>query len=86
MEDDEAVKEVVVLLDGRGHVGPVAGGDGRGVEEGVKLQDAVADVALVRRGRRAERVDGDELSLFVRLKLDWISMISELQRVRVAWC
>lgn len=47
VEDDEAVKEVVVVLDAHGHGVPVVGFDGAGVEKGVELEDAIADVAVV---------------------------------------
>ena len=58
VEDDEAVVEVVVLLDGEGHGDPVGGGHGGRVEEGVELEDRVADVTVVGRRRRPEGRQG----------------------------
>lgn len=51
VEDDEAVEEVVVLLDAHGHGVPVVGGDGAGVEKRVEFQDAIADVTIIGCGR-----------------------------------
>lgn len=68
MEDDEAVEEGVVLADALGHGGPVACRDGGRVEEGGEFEDAVADVAAMSGGRRAERVDGCEVAITVCLE------------------
>lgn len=69
VEDDEAVEQVVVLLDAEGHARPVGGGDGRAVEEGGEFEDGVPDVAVVGGGRGAEGVEGGEVPVFVGLKL-----------------
>lgn len=71
MEDDEAVKEVVVFLDGGGHGGPVIGGDVAGVEEGVELQDCVANVAVVGGWGGSEGVELDELTVAAGLEFDF---------------
>lgn len=70
VEDDEAIEEVVVFLDARGHGGPVGGGNGGGVEEGGEFEDGVADVAVVGGWWRAEGVEGEEVALAVGLELD----------------
>lgn len=70
MEDDEAVEEVVVFLDGGGHGGPVGGGDVAGVEERVELHDGIADVALVSGWGGSEGVELDELAVAAGLEFD----------------
>lgn len=70
VEDDEAVEEVVVFLDGGGHGGPVGGGDVAGVEEGVEFHDGVADVAVVGGWGGSEGVELDELAVSASLEFD----------------
>ena len=77
MKDDEAVEEVVVFVDTGGHGVPVVGGDGRGIEEGVKFQDAIADVARVSRRRGTKGWDGDEFSEARGLEFDWGVCVSD---------
>lgn len=71
VENDEAVKEVVVVLDGGGHVGPVVGGDVAGVEQRVEFQDGVADVPLVGGWGGSEAVELDHLAAAAGLQLDF---------------
>lgn len=56
VEDDEAVEERVVLLDGQRDLLPPLGRDGARVQEGVELEDSVADVPGVGARRRPEAV------------------------------
>lgn len=65
VEDDEAIKEVVVVLDAHGHGVPVVGFDGTGVEKGVELEDAIADVAVVCCWGCSEGWDCDEFAFAV---------------------
>lgn len=70
VQDDEAVEEVVVFLHGRGHGGPVGGGDVAGVEEGVEFHDGVADVAVVGGWGGSEGVELGELAVAAGLEFD----------------
>jgi hypothetical protein len=56
---------MVVVLDADGHGVPVVGLDGGRVEEGVELEDAIADVAVVGCGGCSEGGDGDEFAVAV---------------------
>lgn len=71
VEDDEAVKKVVVFLDGSGHVGPVVGRDVAGVEQRVKFQDGVADVSLVGCWGCSQTVELNHLTAARSLQLDF---------------
>lgn len=70
VEDDEAVEEVVVFLDGGGHGGPVGGGDVARVEEGGEFHDGVADVAVVGGWGGSEGVELGELAVAAGLEFD----------------
>jgi hypothetical protein len=63
VEDDEAVEEGVVLLDGAGNLLPALRGDGARVQERVELEDAVAYVAGVGAGGSPQAVKGELLAV-----------------------
>lgn len=59
MEDNEAIKEVVVFLDAGSHGVPVVSRDGARVEEGVEFDNAIADMTVIGSWRGAETLDLD---------------------------
>ena len=61
MEDNESIKEVVVFLDAGSHGVPVMSRDGARVQEGVELDDSIANMTFIGSWRSAETVN---LNLF----------------------
>jgi hypothetical protein len=75
VQDDEAVEEVVVFFYGEGDLGPAVGGYGGRVEEGLELEDAVADVPRVGAYRGAEGVEVELDAVFVGTEGDCVFVL-----------